>query len=1158
MDPLPENIPSIGDFNLPRALNSQQAQVFELLRQRSRGIRQFQDWYQGALDVLASHSPDRFAQAANSIREICDGLAKEMGVPDFKNPTTQIKQIGPKFIEVKENFYNGGWEGETINAELDATLRRFAEICSEPARTKRFGHALAGTDPHAAFLPQDWRKERDRAFKKVTEFFQSVTHHGRAPTETEFREQLESFEFLLLNYLTPCTAPQQKELLALIAGPATEQAFVRISELIKHKAANYSFLFDKMDNPAWLPMLEKKGFFDNLPGPEPSENGSLVYRHHLPLMVLTRLAGSAPQAVSDILLKLRLPENPQVGSQVLQCLSNLKDVHSIRKLGPLIEELGKSPTRTTWLWAEEMLKSWMGLEVFPQIFTILRCYFRHAVATSSEDSESWLALQIDEKQLATLAARFPMEVCTLMFNALYAWAALRCREYPPSERGQDTPYTGWLEDFKDATIHNSSVEEMMAKRLFATAQQIYREGDLALIAEVDKLLQSDDWLLFRRLRWQLYADFPSITLDSARAEVLLRIGQFRKIDSGFGRENYEFVQLLVSHVAQHGKSFLTADEIETYVNVVLAGPLDNDGKLVKCDDNHFYQMQLWPIAPLLEGRQLQAYENCCREIPKITLENYRPYGSRGVIGGEVITIAPEEAESLGEMSDEQLWAFLNTWEAKEDHAAGRWIQESVYVLASKFADLVDAQAQRFNPANQWWKNISRREFFEKLLERAASRIARTQNSGAGILEPPSLREWDNWFGTASWVMSQGWQRTSVSRFIAQACETKFDLPDEYCSACGELLRQLFREPDPRLMGNENAHRDWLTTAINSVHGEALDAVLNLALRQKNAGQEIETWIFELLKNRLARADESPAIFALLGARLRFLVYLFEKELSVEPELLFPSSRPSHRAAAVMAHFVYDQPWDAILRAFPNFLNVALQTLAETETSEEPFSNETRRNFGAKIGIHIACYDWHGALGSDANAFLDRFFEIANKTSRTAAIGQIGTIWRNAPKDPSNGALPARAMDIFQKRLSHIAGVLKSNPSLITDYETELTAYSKLLRCESFPLGWRVEAVKEALRLLAKVPRSYHLLRAITEFGILPERNEAMLSLLLILLQKPSDELRWSMQFKDLAPVIEKGLASDNPQVRRLAESCKDLLLRMGLNEFLEVGGGPPK
>jgi hypothetical protein len=85
-----------------------------------------------------------------------------------------------------------------------------------------------------------------------------------------------------------------------------------------------------------------------------------------------------------------------------------------------------------------------------------------------------------------------------------------------------------------------------------------------------------------------------------------------------------------------------------------------------------------------------------------------------------------------------------------------------------------------------------------------------------------------------------------------------------------------------------------------------------------------------------------------------------------------------------------------------------------------------------------------------------------------------------------------------------------------------------------------------------VPQAYHLLKAITEYGIVPDRLEPMLDLFKTVLKKPSDELRWSIQFKDLAPVISLGLASDKPSTKKFAEECKNGLLNMGFSDFLNL------
>jgi hypothetical protein len=79
-----------------------------------------------------------------------------------------------------------------------------------------------------------------------------------------------------LNYLTPCTEDQQKELLELMNTAANSESFARIEELIRHKTANFTFFFEKLESPDWLTYLDQKGYFQNLPEPELSDDGRIA------------------------------------------------------------------------------------------------------------------------------------------------------------------------------------------------------------------------------------------------------------------------------------------------------------------------------------------------------------------------------------------------------------------------------------------------------------------------------------------------------------------------------------------------------------------------------------------------------------------------------------------------------------------------------------------------------------------------------------------------------------------------------------------------------------------------------------------------------------------------------------------------------------------
>jgi hypothetical protein len=105
---------------------------------------------------------------------------------------------------------------------------------------------------------------------------------------------------------------------------------------------------------------------------------------------------------------------------------------------------------------------------------------------------------------------------------------------------------------------------------------------------------------------------------------------------------------------------------------------------------------------------------------------------------------------------------------------------------------------------------------------------------------------------------------------------------------------------------------------------------------------------------------------------------------------------------------------------------------------------------------------------------------------------------------------------------------------------------------SSQLGLRA-TLSKVIAQLGKSPESFHLLETIAEWAVQPERQEAALQLLQALLSRPSDQLRWAIQYKELSPAISLGLTSQNTNIKVLAESCRDLLLKMGFFEFLERG-----
>jgi hypothetical protein len=217
------------------------------------------------------------------------------------------------------------------------------------------------------------------------------------------------------------------------------------------------------------------------------------------------------------------------------------------------------------------------------------------------------------------------------------------------------------------------------------------------------------------------------------------------------------------------------------------------------------------------------------------------------------------------------------------------------------------------------------------------------------------------------------------------------------------------------------------------------------------------------------------------------------------------------------------------------------------------AKQNRRDFGSRLGTHIACYYWNGSFATDleGQAVLGRFFDVASKSIRAALISEIGRIWESHTSETPDPIVVGRILHIWERRFAKIETKLKLDEASV-EYDGELAESIDWLNCECFPFEWRFNHAKSALNRLKKAPQAYRLLKAIVEYSVMPDRLESMLDLFNALLKKPSDELRWSIQFKDLAPVISLGLASDKQSTKKLAEECKDLLLKMGFFDFLNI------
>lgn len=207
------------------------------------------------------------------------------------------------------------------------------------------------------------------------------------------------------------------------------------------------------------------------------------------------------------------------------------------------------------------------------------------------------------------------------------------------------------------------------------------------------------------------------------------------------------------------------------------------------------------------------------------------------------------------------------------------------------------------------------------------------------------------------------------------------------------------------------------------------------------------------------------------------------------------------------------------------------------------------------------HEWYqGALQTINSTSADKIAQAANSIREICdRLPDIADIPRF--KNPISAAKSFGSQFLEVKRVSYSNGwqgkpIERPLNDILQRLEKifgELAEATGLLHCDCFSFEWRFSHTKSAIGFLKKAPRAHRLLNVIAEFGSTPDRLGPMLELLHALLRRPSDDLRWAIQYKDIEPVISSGLASDIPTIQKLAKECKDLLLKMGFSAFLNLG-----
>lgn len=989
----------------------------------------------------------------------------------------------------------------------------------------------------------------------------------------------------------------QKKLILIRDAAISIEAAHSQDEIIEWVRLGHPFdllFFAELTDARWLPVLVSSGFYSTLPEMETKSDGTLTYPRSAALSGLAKLASKAPHDILEILEPLEIPENPAIKDQLMGILSEIKDASEIDRVIKIAKKVVRTKPYTSLVWIDNVLANALKNENHAAALELTEALLDVTILATEIDARSvdaWQIGEIDRNILEVISETEPLQAATITFRAFLKWIDIqrvRERGAPKSSvdalftskasvNDKDTPSSYWLEDFHGSVIGTHDLEAILAYRLFNIGSQILKNNDLDNFEKFDEMLRGNPWNLFERLRWQLYADFPAFTCQQARRDVVSRICSLGLYSGSHG---FEMAQMLESQCSLHGSSLLDSDEVTTFARNVRNGPIDREGK--KEDDPQFiktfHRKQLYPIRSLLVGEDFSYFTGLFEGVPKVQAESFKPFSSGGV--RMVENIPPKKASEMPSMSDAELWEFLNNWVAdpKRPDPNKWWVEEDAKALGIKFSELMESTPERFQAADKWWENLKRPSVLFKPLEQATARIEKASKGDSDQNVEPEENDWRNWFGLADWITHRrgesslsndlgekgieleerdwNWPCMIVVRFLNTALTSNLELPADLIAEIGRLIRKLIEDRDGRLEDKDKPWMDdWQSTAINSVRGTALEGLLELSMFNKRKGgdPDPEGWIYDLIESRLISPDESPAVFAILGARLRLLLYLFHDQFKTKPELLLPPDNLDRRNTFLLSHVRYDNPTGQVIETLPSLPESAIDCLAE-KIRLGGTDDENRGNYGGRLGSHLGFYYWNDLFPDQetADAILDKYFATANPAQRRSFIGNVARIFEKAPESEEMKNLSALVCRMWDRRFQKIECNLASNIFEHAEIVGELSAFIGWIECECFPFDWRHQRVLAAIGHLSKVSRSGFTIKKLEEISSKEERLHAAVEILNALISKESEELRWSYQEKMVRPILRRGLASTEEKTRQLAVQVQERLLERGLFEYLDI------
>jgi hypothetical protein len=930
-----------------------------------------------------------------------------------------------------------------------------------------------------------------------------------------------------------------------------------------------AYFLSRLNNPLWIAPLWERGVFASPPPIAMVEGEHIHYSRWPASGYLARMAKPAPKEVADILVSLET-DNPSIFADILDAATKMPPAIAVTLVPTVCRAIKAGGLSLRFPGAIDFCVQLATAEETDAGMTLAEALFTPQFEPGQEEpahrDKYWYMKGL--KRLVPLLVakapnRFILDLCD------WLTASIAAKTHTDRDSGSDYSdvWRPAIEEHEQNRTYDFAGEMVgLVRQAF---EQAIGAGHLSFDAAL-AMIDNRRYLVFKRLRVHLINWYAEKVPELARSVMMDR--------SLFDDDQFkhEYAMLVGRRF-----SMLLPDEQQKWFGWIDAGPdMSRFGELlqviagrVPTDADRQARVRYWQFHRLhwirdhLESGRRQLYQQMLTEHEDTNLADFNTYHGFVHRGYE----SPFTAEELNALSFVDVVNKVSEWRPK----SGQVYLDGPQVegAAATFGGYVSGKAEEFSAQAEILKGrppIYVRTFIEKITE--AVKAGREVNLDAvlglcaWVIEQPLAK--DGPMGEQlGMLVDRDWQRARevICRLIREVCGASSEKVPRYSlrdhqNAIGALLEHLGHDPakshvvDDAERENPRVY-DYLTSAINSPRGNAVDALLAYArwianqTQQESEARQIVPDGFDgmpevraMLEWQIARENGSFEAFALIGAYLGLLCWIDKSWVERNAPQIFDLSQiereptRAHGWAAWNSFLVWGEPHVSYYQMLRPQYAYAVEHVSVAVLP--PNAGRTPMHH---LGEQLVVLYGRGDLAANGDEqLLFRFLQAAPGDVRSQTISFVGHSLGGDEK------VPDPVVERFQKLWDWYWPEWGQRDA---QERPQSGLFGSWFTCNQFPVEWCLDRLD---RLLASLPIPEYAEQIVEHLAEIADTHIEVAARILDRMIRADKEGWRAYEWREPArKILESALRGDQP-IRTMATQLIDYLGRRGYVEFGEL------